>query len=118
MNKREPSLRVRLGVRLGNVLGELDRIKFERPPARPRSWLCRRGLHRWTCWDLRSRDFRTLESRCKRGCGARRVMVYKHGEADSTEALGGRLSRRLRRDLWDGRLERSRRGSKRESSRR
>lgn len=83
-----------------------------------RPWLCRIGRHRWTCWDVRRGDFRRLESRCKRGCGARRVRVYKHGSTSATERFGAWLAGRLGRHIWDGRSETLRRGSKRESSRR
>lgn len=117
MSKDAPSVRIRLSARVRNVIGELDKIKLELPTARPPSWLCRIGRHRWTAWDLRPGDFRTFDSRCKRGCGARRVMVYKHGSTSAAEAFGAWLTGRLRRDIWDRRSQRSRRGSSGESNR-
>jgi len=93
-----PSVRIRLAARVTRFLGSLEMVREAIPRGRPRSRLCRLGVHRWSSWEVRPGDFRTLESKCRR-CGRRRLMVYKSGSAGSTETLASIVAAKLRRDL-------------------
>jgi hypothetical protein len=91
-----PTLRIRLAARIAGLVGELEAVRLRLPRKRP--FLCRIRLHRWSAWDMKPEDFRTLESRCLR-CGGRRVMTYKSGTVEASGALGRYLAGRMRRDL-------------------
>ena len=79
-------LRVRIAADVTQFVGEIHKVQRRRTLGR-RPWLCRLGFHRWTFWDVRPGDFRTLESRCRR-CDERRIMVYKPRTLGATENAG------------------------------